>query len=65
VAARVVNLGPLQRRRRLVVGIVGLSLAIAIVVAVMARGSTPGWTLAAFPLFWLGALGLIQAREKT
>lgn len=65
MAARDFNLGPRQRRRRLVVGIVGFAVAIVVVAAVIARGGAPGWTLLAFLPFWLGALGLIQAREKT
>lgn len=65
MAAPVFNLGPRQRRRRLAVGVVGIAVAIAVVAAVIARGAAPGWALLAFVPFWLGALGLIQAREKT
>jgi hypothetical protein len=62
---RVANIGPHQRNRRLVAGLVMLGLGVGLVVALIAKGAAPGWLLTAIVPFWAGALGLIQARERT
>jgi hypothetical protein len=57
------NLGSSERRKRLALGtfavIAGFGLALS------GRASSfYGWVIL-FMLFWLGALGLFQAKEKT
>jgi uncharacterized membrane protein len=59
------NLGPVQRRRRLVIGATGLLAGVVLVGALIGLGASPGWLLLAFAPFFVGALGVIQARERT
>lgn len=63
--ACVANIGPRQRRQRLVFGIVALA-ASAVILAALLGTEGPRWPrlLAALP-FWAGALGYLQHREKT
>jgi hypothetical protein len=63
--ARVGNIGSAGRRRRLVMGILMAAVGVILVAGLILTGATPGWVLVAFVPFWLAALGLIQARERT
>ena len=63
--ARVGNIGPGGRRRRLTLGLIMAAVGLVAVAALIVSGAAPGWVLAAFVPFWVGALGLIQARERT
>jgi hypothetical protein len=65
VRMKVANIGPGQRRRRVVIGVSGLLGGLGVVGALLALGASPGWQLLAFGPFFLGALGLIQARDHT
>ena len=60
----VCNIGPTQRRRRLLLGVVSLLAAAALVAAILAVG-WPRWTLvlATFPLYG-AAMGYFQHRER-
>ncbi len=65
MAAPLANIGPGGVRRRRIVGLLALAAALGGTI-VLARGRvSPAWVLALWPLFWLAALGLIQARERT
>lgn len=57
------NLGPAERRKRLIFGAVAVVAGLALAIS---RGvdSFYGWALL-FMLFWAGALGLFQAKEQT
>ena len=57
------NLGRLERRKRLVLGIIGLAAACGVVV-LTPMSSIVVWVLV-FLLFWIAGLGLFQAKEKT
>ena len=59
------NLGPRQRRRRLLIGIVMLATGVGWVIALVALGIDRGWRLLAVLPFWAGALGLVQAKTET
>jgi hypothetical protein len=63
--ACVANIGPRQRRRRLVFGMVAFA-ASAVILAALLGTAAPRWPrlLAALP-FWAGALGFLQHRERT
>ncbi|HEV8643409.1 MAG TPA: hypothetical protein VGV13_20205 [Methylomirabilota bacterium] len=63
--ARVANIGPRERRRRLILGVVALAVGVAAVAALIIGGAARGWIVLAVVPFWVGALGLIQARERT
>ena len=60
----VCNIGPTQRRRRLLLGVVSLLAAAGLVAAVLAVG-WPRWTLVltTFPLYG-AAMGYFQYRER-
>ena len=59
------NIGPRERRRRLVVGIVMFAIAFAVAVALVLAGAPRAWRI--FVLFpvWVGSMGLFQVKEKT
>jgi hypothetical protein len=57
------NLGPIERRKRFVLGVLGLASACTLVVFT-AMNSITVWVLV-FLLFWIAGLGLFQAKEKT
>jgi hypothetical protein len=58
------NIGPRQRRQRLLYGLVMLVVGLAVVVADLA-GASRWWLLAVFAFFWVGGLGVLQARGHT
>jgi len=62
---RAVNIGPRGQRRRLGLGVLMLAVGAGLVAGLIALGAWPGWLLLAFPLFFAGALGILQAREGT
>ncbi|MGH7827932.1 MAG: hypothetical protein ACREQ7_22495 [Candidatus Binatia bacterium] len=57
------NIGPTERRKRLILGVFAVIAGFVLAVA-GGVGSFCGWALL-FMVFWLGALGLFQAKEKT
>ncbi len=59
------NLGPRERRRRLVFGIAMLAVALVATEALRATGVSRWWRLALFVPFALAGHGIFQAREKT
>lgn len=64
-AACTPNIGPAQRRQRLVVGLVATAASVVALGLLLATDATPlARLLAALP-FWAGALGILQHREKT
>jgi len=65
MASRVGNITGAGQRRRLTHGLIAIVLGVAIAVTIIALGLSPGWLLVLFVPFWFGALGVIQAREKT
>lgn len=58
------NIGPQQRRRRLLYGLVMLVVGLAAVVMDLASASR-WWLVGVFAFFWAGALGVLQARGHT
>jgi len=42
-----------------------LAVGAGLVAGLIALDAAPGWQLLAFPLFFAGALGILQARERT
>jgi len=57
------NLGPNERRKRLLLGATALAGALSLTVAGVT--STVPQRILLFVLFWIAALGLFQAKEKT
>jgi hypothetical protein len=63
--ACVANIGPRQRRRRLLLGIAAVAASAAILIPLLAADAPRGVRLLAALPFWAGALGFLQHREKT
>lgn len=64
-AACVPNIGPRQRRRRLVVGVAAIVASVVALGLLLATDSPRVARLLAALPFWSGALGILQHREKT
>jgi len=61
----IANIGPRERRRRLTSGIVILALGVGIGAVLVISHVPPLWRLLLFLLFYSGAAGVFQWREKT
>jgi hypothetical protein len=60
-----VNIGPLERRKRRLLGIVALTVGVGVAFILVVYGA-PRWSrLVVFFPVWMAGLGLLQAREKT
>lgn len=57
------NIGPLERRKRLLAGVAALVLGAAL--AWLPPGDALWWRLTLFVPFWGGALGILQALDRT
>ncbi|HEX8351415.1 MAG TPA: hypothetical protein VF611_00720 [Pyrinomonadaceae bacterium] len=59
------NIGPRERRKRRLLGIVSLTVGVGVAFVLVAFDA-PRWSrlVVFFPL-WMAGLGLLQAREKT
>jgi hypothetical protein len=64
-AARVENIGPQGRRRRVLSGAVMLGIGAVVLAALVLTGGDRGWRAVLFVPFWAGALGVFQARGGT
>jgi uncharacterized membrane protein len=62
---RVANIGASGRRKRLMFGIVALGVGAVIAVLFVAIGAPRVWRLPLFLVFYVAALGIFQARDKT
>jgi hypothetical protein len=60
-----INIGPKQRQRRLVVGIIGFVLGDAAAALIIGLHAPHVARLAVLLPFWVGAIGVFQARAKT
>lgn len=63
--ACVPNLGPRAQRKRLVFGIAALGASVVIAPILVLAHVPLAWRLLLFVPFYLGALGVFQARDKT
>jgi hypothetical protein len=61
----VANIGPRQRQKRLVFGIVSLALSVGIAWTLVWRAVAVGWRAALFLPLMSAALGFFQWRERT
>ena len=61
----VANISPLERRKRLIFGILQFGLALLILGALIVLDLNPLWRLPLLLMFWASAVGYFQARDKT
>ena len=60
-----INIGPREQRKRRLLGIVALSVGVAIAFVLVVMDA-PRWSrIVVFLPIWVAGLGLMQAREKT
>ena len=59
------NIGPLERRRRLVAGIAMFAIVIIVAGGLMLAGAPRAWRLFVFFPAWVGSIGVFQAKEET
>ena len=64
-STRVANIGTSERRKRLIFGIVASGTGVVIAVLLAIIHAPLVWRLPLLLLFYVGALGVIQARDKT
>jgi hypothetical protein len=64
-SARIANIGTGERRKRLVFGIVASAVGVVIAALLVVIHAPLVWRLPLFLPFYVGALGVFQARDKT
>lgn len=64
-AVCIANIGPRERRRRMRFGVVLLVTGAGLAALLVGIDAHRLWRLLLFLPFWAGAVGLLQAREKT
>ena len=60
-----VNIGPRERSKRRVLGIVALTVGVSVAFVLVVTGMPRLVRLVVFFPIWIAGLGLLQAREKT
>ena len=63
--AELANIGPKETRKRLLMGVVMLALGVVLAVVFAHADVRRGWHATLLLPFWMGTLGLSQARKKT
>ncbi|HEX8072464.1 MAG TPA: hypothetical protein VF546_21130 [Pyrinomonadaceae bacterium] len=65
MSAETGNIGPRERRKRRLLGVVALTVGVGLAFVLVVYGA-PRWArLVVFFPVWIAGLGLLQAREKT
>jgi hypothetical protein len=64
-AVCIANIGPRERRKRLVSGLIALGAALLVAAVLLATGAPRPWRLVLFPALWVAGIGIFQYREKT
>ncbi|HEX3559343.1 MAG TPA: hypothetical protein VHU19_09060 [Pyrinomonadaceae bacterium] len=59
------NIGPRERAKRRVMGIVALTVGVSLAFLLVTLGAPRPLRLVVFFPIWVAGLGLLQAREKT
>jgi len=63
--AELANIGPKEIRKRFLIGFVLIATGIILAFIFAHAGVSRGWYAVLFLPFWMGALGISQARKKT
>jgi hypothetical protein len=59
------NIGPKEARKRLLMGVAMLAVGLVLAAIFTHPGVSRGWYSVLFLPFWMGTLGISQARKKT
>ena len=59
------NIGPNERRKRFIWGVITLGVSVLVVAGLALGGADKRWRVVVFLPLWLAGLGVLQAREKT
>ncbi|MEA2639300.1 MAG: hypothetical protein QOF51_694, partial [Chloroflexota bacterium] len=59
------NIGPRERRRRLLFGVAAVAVGAIASAILTSTGTQRWWRLPLFALFWVGGAGIFQARDQT
>jgi len=59
------NIGPKETRKRLFMGVTMLTAGVVLAIIFAHAGVSRGWYALLFLPFWMGTLGISQARKKT
>jgi hypothetical protein len=63
--AELANIGPMEIRKRRLMGVAMLALGVVLAVVFAHADVSRGWYAALLLPFWIGTLALFQARKKT
>jgi len=63
--AELANIGPKEIRKRLLMGVAMLAVGVILAVIFTHGGVSRGWYAVLYLPFWMGTLGISQARKKT
>jgi hypothetical protein len=63
--AELANIGPKEVRKRQFMGVAMIALGIVVAIVFSRADMSGGWYAALFLPFWIGTLGISQARKKT
>jgi hypothetical protein len=63
--AELANIGPKEIRKRQFMGVAMLAMGVVLAVVFAHADVSRGWYAALFLPFWMGTLGISQARKKT
>jgi hypothetical protein len=64
-SAQIANIGTQERRKRFTWGVVASGVGVVIAVLLVMIGAPLIWRMPLFLIFYVGALGIFQARDKT
>jgi len=59
------NIGPKETRKRLLMGVAMIAVGVVLAVVFSHAGVLRGWYAVLFLPFWMGTLGISQARKQT
>jgi len=62
---KLVNIGPKETRKRLLMGVAMLAMGVVLAIIFTHAGVNRWWYSVLFLPFWMGILGISQARKKT
>ncbi len=65
MSTEAINIGPRERRKRRLMGVVALTVGVGLAFVLVVYGAPRLFRLVIFFPIWMAGLGLLQSREKT